>query len=385
MQSGQLQPLPEDPENNPGTASKQVAGDSLGVPTPDAAPAAAIELSIWQHPFVQNVLPFLTSLALHIAVIVIGLLTVEVVRVVTTNPARDQIIIPDAEMIADGPPGGLEHPGLGGDPTRDAAQNLVPDVPKDSKGIAEKAGPSLLPDMIGGGPGDSDGPQLIGIGPGQLGGGGEGYGSGKGGTGEGRLAPFGIPGGGGGIGLKSRFLGTGGNARKIVFVCDASGSMLSVFDDLKMRLTESIEKLRPIQSFNVMFFQESTVAAVDRNGLMMATPDNKRKAYEFMEKMYVRSSTNPIPALEMAFSQKPELIYLLTDGDFEGPGNDAVVKYCQERTRDGKTKINTLAFIPKESEGLAQQREFVKALETIARDSGGVYKGVNEEQMAGKQ
>jgi hypothetical protein len=170
-----------------------------------------------------------------------------------------------------------------------------------------------------------------------------------------------------------------------VFVCDASGSMLSVFDDLKLRLRESIEKLRPIQSFNVMFFQETTVAAVDRNGLMMATPDNKRKAFEFMDKMFVRSSTNPIPALEMAFQQKPELIYLLTDGDFEGPGNDVVVRYCQEKTKDGRTKINTLAFIPKESEGLAQQRDFVKALETIAKSSGGVYKGVNAEQMAERQ
>jgi hypothetical protein len=322
---------------------------------------------------------------LHVAVIVMGLLTMKVYVVATSSPGRDQIIIPDAEMVADGPPGGLEHPGLGGDPTRDAAQSLVPDVPKDSKGIAEKAGVTALPDMIGGGPGDNDGPQLIGIGPGQLGGGGVGYGSGKGGQGAGQLAPFGVPGGGGGIGLKSRFLGTGGNARKIVFVCDASGSMLSVFDDLKLRLRESIEKLRPIQSFNVMFFQETTVAAVDRNVLMMATPDNKRKAFEFMDKMFVRSSTNPIPALEMAFQQKPELIYLLTDGDFEGPGNDAVVKYCQERTRDGKTKINTLAFIPKESEGLAQQRDFVTALETIAKSSGGVYKGVNAEQMAERQ
>ncbi|MCY2952852.1 MAG: hypothetical protein NTU53_12890 [Planctomycetota bacterium] len=381
---------PPDPRQDP-AGTPQSALMSPAGPPPDplsldfTSEAAAIELSVWQHPFVQNVLPFLTSLILHVAVIVMGLLTMKVVQVVVTNPARDQIIIPDAEMVADGPPGGLEHPGLGGDPTRDAAQNLVPDVPKDSKGIAEKAGVTALPDMIGGGPGDNDGPQLIGIGPGQLGGGGVGYGSGKGGQGTGQLAPFGVPGGGGGIGLKSRFLGTGGNARKIVFVCDASGSMLSVFDDLKLRLRESVEKLRPIQSFNVMFFQETTVAAVDRNGLMMATPDNKRKAFEFMDKMFVRSSTNPIPALEMAFQQKPELIYLLTDGDFEGPGNEVVVKYCQEKTKDGKTKINTIAFIPKDTQGIAQEREFVKALETIAKGSGGVFKHVNEEQMAERQ
>ena len=361
-------------------------------PLPQAAPAAAAAvtavqaapapLTIWQSWFVQNVLPFLTSLALHIAVITLAWLAAKAVQVVISNPVREQIIIPDAEMVADGPPGGIPHPGLGGDPTRDAAQNLYPDVPKDSKGIAEKPGLTTLPEMMGGA-GDAEGPVIIGIGPGGLGGGGAGVGSGKAGGGE--LAPFGIPGGGGGIGIKSRFLGTGGNARRVVFVCDASGSMLSVFDDLRRQLRSSIEKLRPNQSFNVMFFKEQTVAAVDRNVLVMATADNKRKAFDFLDKMYVSSSTNPLPALELAFSQKPELIYLLTDGDFQGPGNEAVVRFCQQRTADGKTKINTIAFIPKDSQGIPLEKEFVKALETIARDSGGVFRHVNEEQMAGHE
>ena len=34
--------------------------------------------SFWQQPFVQNVLPFLTSLVLHIGVIVFGLLMLKV-------------------------------------------------------------------------------------------------------------------------------------------------------------------------------------------------------------------------------------------------------------------------------------------------------------------
>ena len=332
-------------------------------PLPQAAPAAAAvhaapaPLTIWQSWFVQNVLPFLTSLALHIAVITLAWLAAKAVQVVISNPVREQIIIPDAEMVADGPPGGIPHPGLGGDPTRDAAQNLYPDVPKDSKGIAEKPGLTSLPEMMGGA-GDAEGPVIIGIGPGGLGGGGAGVGSGKAG---------------------------GGNARRVVFVCDASGSMLSVFDDLRRQLRSSVEKLRPNQSFNVMFFKEQTVAAVDRNVLVMATADNKRKAFDFLDKMYVSSSTNPIPALELAFSQKPELLYLLTDGDFQGPGNEAVVRFCQQRTADGKTKINTIAFIPKDSQGIPLEKEFVKALETIARDSGGVFRHVNEEQMAGRE
>ena len=43
--------------------------------------SAQVAHSIWQSPWMQQVLPFLTSLTLHASVIVIALLTIQVVKV----------------------------------------------------------------------------------------------------------------------------------------------------------------------------------------------------------------------------------------------------------------------------------------------------------------
>ena len=403
MQSPPVPPAPKKaptPPPPPGSAPPQAGVAKVGPPSAAGAPVGAVladpnasdlgpvvEVGFWQLPFVQNVLPFITSLVLHLSLIVIGLVTMRVINAVTTNVNREQVIIPDSDMVEEGPPGGIPHPGLGGDPTRDAAQDKFPDVPKDSKGIAEKPGPNLQVSLMGGGSGSQEGSALIGIGPG--GGIGSGIGSGKGtgvgsgdGDGSGVLAPFGVPGGGGGIGPKSNFIGMGGNAHRIAYVCDASGSMLQMFDSLRVEIRKSVDNLKPVQSFNLIFFQEQGFQTAEKMSLMPANPESKRKSYDFLDKMYVKGETNPIPALDLAFKQGPELIYLLTDGDFNGPGNDAVVKYCQERTKDGKIKINTIAFLSKDSKDNPQDLEFVKALQAIAKNSGGKFRHVTDDDLA---
>src|SRR5436190_8507414 len=122
------------------------------------------EVSFWQQPFVQNVLPFLTSLVLHIGLLVFAFMMLKVGQAVVVALRQEQIIVPEAQMVAAGPEGGIPHPGLGGDPTRDAAQDKFPDVPKDSKGLAEKPGPTLQVSLIGGGGGEADGQTAIGLG-----------------------------------------------------------------------------------------------------------------------------------------------------------------------------------------------------------------------------
>ena len=113
----------------------------------------------------------------------------------------------------------------------------------------------------------------------------------------------------------------------------------------------------------------------------MGNPENKRKVYDFLDKMFVRGETNPIPALETVAKMQPELIYLLTDGDFSGPGNQAVIDFCQKRFGETKTKINTIAFVSKDSKDNPQDLEYVKALQQIAKNSGGQFKHVTDDDM----
>jgi hypothetical protein len=340
-------------------------------------------VSFWQHPFVLNVLPFLTSLALHLGLIIIGLLTIKVYQLVVQEIRRDQVVVAESGLEEQNPDGVL-NAGFGGDPTRAAAQDKFPDVPPDSKGLAEKKGPDLNPRDLGGGSGDAEG-GLIALGANRYLGSGTGVGVGTGagvgsgdGDGSGVLAPFGIP--GGGVGSRVGFIKSRDTAKKVAYVCDASGSMLDMFDSLRVEIRKSVDGLRPTQSFNVVFFQENQYLSADKSSLLMATPQNKQKSLDFLGNVVPRGTTDPIPALDAVAKMEPELVWLLTDGDFSGPGNEKVVEYC--KTKFGtKTKINTIAFISKDSKDNPQDLAFVTALKTIASNSGGKFAHVSEDDM----
>ena len=136
----------------------------------------------------------------------------------------------------------------------------------------------------------------LGVHSGLAGTGGVGVG-GDGGEGGGAMAPFGPPGGGMGIGLQAPFIGISGNAKRVVYICDASGSMLDKFDVLQNELRKSVDVLNPIQSFNIIFFRDVDVTAIVQGCRADhgKSPVNKRKAFEASLK------TCPLPAKQRSY------------------------------------------------------------------------------------
>ncbi len=262
----------------------------------------------FNQPWVQNILPLATSLFLHIGIIVVGVaLYTAVQQVVERN--KEQVIIPQTASLAkSATPGGVKHPGPPADPTRDVAQNSTKDT--DDKGFSDTVGNKLA---SAGGP--SDAAASFGLGANTAGGHGKTFGRGEGGGGT---APWGMPGGGEGMLPKSDFMGTGGNANDIVFLCDASGSMVSVFGALKQELKRAISEMavdeNGAQKFNVIFFQDDKSMPLFSGGMQLATPDNKQKANDFIDNQFSVGGTQPIPAIKMALAEKPQLLYVLTDG-----------------------------------------------------------------------
>jgi hypothetical protein len=365
--------LPPPPQPKPmGDMQKQATVDETPGEEEDAGPQ-----SFWQIPFVQDILPFITSLLLHIGLIALGILTYKAAQVMV-SASKEPVIIPDATIIEGAEVGGIPHPGLGGDETRDAAQDQFKDVPPDSTGIADKPSTSLQMALVGGGGGDNDDNAIaVGASGGAFGKGtGTGIGSGTGvgsgtGDGGGPLAPFGIPGGGGGIGPKSPFMGVSGNAMKVVYLCDSSGSMMNKFDTLRQELRKAADSLKPIQSFDIIFFSEDNFIALDKQ-LMLATPEVKRKAYDFLDKTAPHGSSDPIPGLKAAFAAQPQLIYMLTDGDF--PNNAQLLEELRKLNKDKKVKINTIAFMDR-------GEEYEKLLKQIADENGGLFKFVSDTEL----
>ena len=201
--------------------------------------------------------------------------------------------------------------------------------------------------------------QVIGVGAGgkQIGGF-EGLGTGSGrGTGT----------GGGG------FFGAGGDdsdeANKIVYIVDRSGSMTDSIDYVKYELKRSIRELGPEKQFHIIFFSSGPALEMPARRLVSATEANKTKAFEFVDGIIAQGETDPDEAIKRAFACGCELIYLLTDGEFD----KSVVDTIKNLNKGGKVTVHTIGFIYKDGE---------KILKDIASQNNGNYKFVSEADLA---
>ncbi len=370
LAAGRVAGAPGGPLGKPGQPLP--AGVAAGAAGAAAMPPEqeVVPMGFFQLPWVQNILPFVTSLTLHATIIIIGFLTLKAIQIMKAPATEEQTIIPDSNMVENSPPGGVPNVGLGGDPFKQAMQDKDPNAGT-PEGFAEKKGPSVALEASGAAGESSD--QVIGPGASGRIGNGSGKNGGGGADGSGAMAMFGAP-GGGGIGPKGPVFGHGGNARQITFVCDASGSMINKMASLKNELGKAVQGLRPIQSFGIIFFQDEKFSSLDSQ-LINATPENKRKAQKYLEDITTTGTTNPIPGIQLAFKQHPQLIYLLTDGDF--PDNDAVLKTIRDLNKDKKVKINTIAFVSDADTDTA----FLELLKTVAKENGGVFKHVSESEL----
>ena len=110
--------------------------------------AANQQLSFAQQPMVQNVLPFVTSVAVHLGIVIIAWVLWDN-RGVIQRVIEEQIIVPDAAIVEGADVGGIPNPGLGGDPTRAAAQDITADTTA-SDSWADRKSETLQANLMGG-------------------------------------------------------------------------------------------------------------------------------------------------------------------------------------------------------------------------------------------
>ena len=192
-------------------------------------------------------------------------------------------------------------------------------------------------------------------------------------VGGGGFEPGGIPGIGtfrGPGGPKRGFFKIYNVARKIVFVVDRSGSMTDSIMYVKHELKRSIGELRPNQQFFVIFYSSGPPQMMPVRRLLVATDVNKQRAYEFIDNIVPLSLTDPDEALAEAFKLKPELIYLLTDGEFD----KKTVGHIDRLNRGRKVIVNTIGFLY--TDGVAE-----RILIEIASRNKGQYKYIGEDDL----
>ena len=185
--------------------------------------------------------------------------------------------------------------------------------------------------------------------------------------------------------FKTRFFGTGGNARRIVFLVDASGSLIAELPSVILELKKTIAQLNEKQSFTVLFFQGDTVIEVPPRGLKKADAKTLEEVIAWMDlsnhHIVPEGKSSPIKALQLALKYKPQLLFLLSD-NITGAGRYEVDQKRLldeiDKANQAHTKINTIQFIyPDPLTGIGLKG----TLELISQRSGGVYRFVDAREL----
>ena len=214
---------------------------------------------------------------------------------------------------------------------------------------------------------------LRGIGTGGGSGGGEGKGQGDGiGDGTGPGSATGV------FGLRDE-------GRRIVYVFDRSESMNSKFtlnsegrsrsvtslDAAKKELIKSINELADGGEFQMIFYNDEPLPFPDHystDGLSRADARTKEFAQQFVYNLIAERNTNHVDALLMAMKLKPDVIFLLTDGEEKDDPSSGEVRRLQGICRRNGTRINVIHFCYEERPN--------SSLVALAKRTGGQFKAI---------
>jgi hypothetical protein len=160
-----------------------------------------------------------------------------------------------------------------------------------------------------------------------------------------------------------------GNALHVVYVCDASESMRGRFDALKRQLLKSIDALKPVQEFTVIFLADGQSVTMS-DGTVPALVENKRRAAQFVNGFRPSGGADPVAGFRAAFATRPHFVYWVTSGDI-GSG-ERVVDELHTLNRDMRVKVNTVAL---QAPGGAARG----LLGRIAEENGGRFRTIGPE------
>ncbi len=116
-------------------------------------------------------------------------------------------------------------------------------------------------------------------------------------------------------------------ARRIVSVVDASGSMIGAFPEVISELENSLRSLSPKQFYGVLLFQQTDSIEVPPKGkLQSAQNQNITESMNWIESEIIPTGrSNPTAALRRAFILDPDVIFIVST-DITGSGEFEIDK-----------------------------------------------------------
>lgn len=191
--------------------------------------------------------------------------------------------------------------------------------------------------------------------------------------------------------VETAVFGLSAEGERFVYVFDRSKSMNSTLEiqragrtissitpleAAKAELLRSLDDLGRGQRFHILFYN-SEVWMFDPGGspdeLVSATPRHKYRALEFVQSVFGYGGTRHVRPLEVALRLKPDVIFLLTDGEEKDDPNRAQLRKLK-RLNNGRTKINVIQFCVRPRTG--------GALVRLAAENDGQHIFMNIRELA---
>lgn len=166
----------------------------------------------------------------------------------------------------------------------------------------------------------------------------------------------------------ANFFGVEANGERIVYVVDCSLSMRGArWQAARAELIRSLESLDQDVSFLVVFFSEDCYP-MPGSVLRQATKENIVLAADWIRSASLGWGTKPLQSVQLAHAQRPDTIFLLTDGEF----GDRTAQFLREENAalgPDMTSVHTIAF---------HSREGIRLLRRIARENSGQFRYVGK-------
>jgi hypothetical protein len=200
-------------------------------------------------------------------------------------------------------------------------------------------------------------------------------------------SPFmGLPvSGGHGTGLFGIGSGSGGpccgEGDKIIFLIDASGSLVESMPYVLQELKRSIQNLPSGKQFNVIFFEGGKAKEVPapQRGWKTSAPNTCRQVADWLDSGHItpRGRTDPRLAIQLALNYQPQVLVILSD-NITGAGrheiNRAQLLDFFESAAGPKPVVHTIQFITPDRTGTLQE---------LATRFGGSHKFIDENDLGG--
>lgn len=182
------------------------------------------------------------------------------------------------------------------------------------------------------------------------------------------------------------FFGVAGNAKSIVYVVDASGSLVDTLPYVLGELRRSVMRLSKKQQFAVLFFQGKKVLQIPPVGLRHATDINKQQAVQWIGpdagNLFASGQSDPLPAIKLALQYNPDLLFLLTDNlaaNQQTPQDEQALLQQITIANRAQTAIHAIQFLYRDA--AEKNPAYVPMLKRLADQHHGKYTFIDAKDL----